>query len=294
MERPDLPSAADLGVTEIEYERILRGLREREQSAGPWVQVPDDARDLVEQGGTVEYVGEPSFALPPDPARERAKERPASRKGRAIGWSLALGALLLAVVLQGAGSEAEDGPGYAFLQSLEGRPVTRSSCRAIPIAIYPAGGPKDAESIVREAVKILRNATGLDIVVTGVFGGHAPGWNFEAAPVLHDDPISVSWQTGEAIAAFKGEAVGVAAPYSETTPSGTTYLYAGTVALDREYATRQDRAHNLTVVLHEFGHALGLDHSGSSSDVMYPAVGTQTLGKGDREGLRLAGKGPCV
>jgi hypothetical protein len=56
MDEPSPPSAADLGVTDIEYERIMRGLRQRDKDA---VRAPDDARDLVDRDGRVEYLPPP-------------------------------------------------------------------------------------------------------------------------------------------------------------------------------------------------------------------------------------------
>ena len=48
------------------------------------------------------------------------------------------------------------------------------------------------------------------------------------------------------------------------------------------------------ILLHEFGHAVGLDHVEESSQIMYYAVGNaQDFNVGDTEGLRIAGQGTC-
>lgn len=91
------------------------------------------------------------------------------------------------------------------------------------MAVYPAGGPPDAERLVREAVSTMRSVTGLDVVVVGVFGGHAPNWNFKAGPVRADDPISVSWQDGAAIAELTDHIAGVGGSRIAT-PSGRPTL----------------------------------------------------------------------
>lgn len=92
------------------------------------------------------------------------------------------------------------------------------------MAVYPAGGPPDAEQLVREAVAQVHAATGLDIVVSGAFGDHAPNWNFEAAPVHPDDPIRVSWQDGDAIAELSDHVAGLGGNRTMTNPNGSRRL----------------------------------------------------------------------
>ncbi len=179
------------------------------------------------------------------------------------------------------------------------QPVAYSSCRPVQVAVYPAGGPSDAEALVREAVGVLRSATGLDIVVTGAFGGHAPNWNFEAAPITPTDPISVSWQDASTIPDMTDNVAGRGGSHSFTTPTGTRVRVAGTIALSRgtyaELEQRGDHDEALAILLHEFGHVLGLAHVDSPGELMYEDnIGRTTFGPGDLEGLRLLGRGPCV
>lgn len=194
----------------------------------------------------------------------------------------------------------DSGPGYKFFETVGGQPVTYSSCGVIQVAVYPAGGPSDAEALVREAVSQVRAATGLDIVVAGAFGGHAPNWNFEvAAPVRPEDPISVSWQDGQAIAQLKGDVVGVGGSRVMTTPDGRKRYVAGTVALSRDYyaklAADHDHRREVQVLLHELGHVFGLDHVGSRHEIMYHAVtDLASYGPGDLQGLSRLGNGPCT
>lgn len=259
------PTADELGISDVEYERIMRGLRHRGQSEG-----------TDEQPAT----------------RIATRRRPK--------WFAPVVVLLLVVFgFMFRSHPAEGKPAYAFLHSVNGIPTAQSSCRPVPVAIYPAGGPPDAEQLVREAVAKLRSATGLDIVVTGVFGGHAPNWNFERAPLLPDDPISVSWQDGRAIADLTDEVAGMGGSRVVTSPMGTPYLISGTIALSREFfaglAAKGDHDKALGVLLHEFGHVLGLDHVESRRELMYPsATGRGSFGPGDLQGLRLLGQGPCI
>jgi len=144
-----------------------------------------------------------------------------------------------------------------------------------------------------------RAASGLDIVVIGAYGGHAPNWNFEAAPVRPGDPVSVSWQDSAAIAEMTDDVAGLGGSPVTTSPNGTPYRIAGTIALSRDYYSlldeRGDHEREVAILLHEFGHVLGLAHVSSSAELMYDGPGDRfDYGRGDLEGLRRLGRGPCV
>ncbi|MBO9521788.1 MAG: matrixin family metalloprotease [Nocardioidaceae bacterium] len=266
MERPT-PDADDLGVSEVEYERILRDLHRRGHVDAP----------------------PPPVVAAPAPGRRRPKR-----------WlSVAVGALVGVFVLAPLLRTAhQDAPAYAFLDTVDGQPVTYSSCSHIQVAVYPAGGPPGAEQLVREAVTQVRAVTGLDIVVIGSFAGHAANWNFETAQVRIDDPITVSWQDGAALAAMTDEVAGLGGSPRINSSGGTQRYVAGTIALSRDYyaslARRGDHAEELAVLLHEFGHVFGLAHVDSPGELMYRKnIGRKVYGPGDLEGLRRLGRGPC-
>jgi len=266
MDQPSQPTAAELGISDAKYERILRDLGHR-------------------PGGADE---------PP-----AAPEAPSRRSKR---LSLAMFGLIAAAVLgsQLGGADPEDQePTYAFLKTVEGQPVAYSSCRLIQVAAYPSGGPPDAEQLVRDAVDRMRSVTGLDIVFAGAYGGHAPNWNFEDGPVHPDDPISVSWQDGDAIAEMTDHTAGLGVSRIMTEPSGSQHFVAGTIALSRDYyaelTERGDDSEAMAVLLHEFGHVFGLGHVDSPRELMAKDnTGLTSFGQGDLEGLRLLGKGSCI
>lgn len=265
MDQRSLPSAAELGISEGEYERILR--------------------DMHRQGRPV-------------PLPVRHAPDPESHRGgsRVVLLSIALVVAVAFLLTSGSGRGE---PTYAFMKTHNGEPVTYSSCRVIQVAVYPAGGPPGAEQLVRDAVARLRSATGLDIVVTGAFGGHAPNWNFEASPTRVGDPISVSWQDGEAIAELTDHTVGLGGSRTAIGRGGTPHFVAGTIALSRDYYEvldeRGDRSQALGVLLHEFAHVFGLAHVDSASELMHEGDSdVDTFGEGDLQGLRRLGQGPCV
>ncbi len=288
MDQSDPPSAAELGLTDIEYERIMRGLRQRDQDGR---RAPADARDLVEQDGMIAYKGS---------LHQRVDELPVAGARRLRKrWYAGLLVLLVPFLLVRTGSGAPQ-PEFKFLNTADGKPVTYSSCGQIRVEVYPVGGPPNAEELVREAIGVLRGATGLDIVLTGAFGGHATNWNFKTSNALRpDDPVSVSWQDSSAIARLKGDVAGLGGSAVFTEPAnGRQFLGAGAIALSRDdyavWSKSGDHADEMAVLLHEFGHVFGLAHVSSRRELMYPSTtGLAAYGPGDLEGLREAGNGPC-
>src|SRR3954447_16707056 len=99
---PSLPTSDDLGITDVEYERIVRDLRRREPARVP---IP--------------------AAHPPSPVRGHR---------RALRWIT--GASLVVVcasVLLPRLAATGDEPAYAFLHTVGGHPVTYSSCHPLQV-----------------------------------------------------------------------------------------------------------------------------------------------------------------
>ena len=64
-------------------------------------------------------------------------------------------------------------------------------------------------------------------------------------------------------------------------------ILTGEVTFERDYVRKASLNELVALLSHEMGHALGLGHSGSRRDVMYPLVSrTKKLGPGDIAGLR--------
>jgi hypothetical protein len=257
------PTADELGISEAEYERIMRGL---------------DVR------------GAPSGA----PAARFF--RPGVGKGPTV--LLILVVLILEIYSRLDSDPASERPDHAFTEMAGDQPVAYTSCRPIQVAVYPAGGPPGAVDLVRDAVSRAASASGLDLVVIGPFGGSAPNWNFEAAPVHPDDPISVSWQDGDAIAEITDHVAGLGGSRTIDYPDGRRRLVAGTIALSidayRALEVPGGREQQLAILLHELGHVLGLAHVDNPGELMHDDnIGKAGYGPGDLEGLRRLGQGPC-
>ena len=273
MDEQQPPTAAELGLSDEEYARILRGL---------------DGRL-------------PPGSLPPPPAAppgETDLEPPRSSVSRTtLLLALLLPAALVVALLVRSPSDDET-PEYAFSMTMGGEPVAYTSCRPIQVAVYPAGGPPGAFELASAAVSRAASASGLQLVVIGPYGGAAPNWNFEAAPVQADDPISISWQDGDAIAELTDHVAGLGGSRYVDYPGGRRRLVAGTIALSRDYYRYLeevgDRDQQLAVLLHELGHVLGLDHVDNPGELMHEEnLGQTAYGPGDLAGLRRLGEGPC-
>ena len=257
------PTAADLGISEAEYERILRDLDDRLRGDDAGIQ------------------GEPGSSWTPSPLR------------RTVAKSLLVGAiapLALVLALLGRAPASDTEPEHAFLDMTSDGPVGYTSCRPIQVAVYPAGGPPDAVELTRDAVARVAGVTGLDIRVIGPFGGAAPNWNFEAAPVHADGPISVSWQDGDAIAELTDHVAGLGGSRVMDYPDGRRRLVAGTIALSIDYyqvlEAAGDRELQRAILLHELGHVFGLDHVDNPGELMSEdGSGLTDYGPGDLEGL---------
>lgn len=287
MDEPTLPSAEELGVSEAEYARILRDLRQRGLGGEP-VAFAAEFTDVT--------VPEDLSGLYGAPARVPGT----TGAGRRRWWPLAVALLVVLAVVGWRNGDVGDGAGaYAFLDTDNGQPVTYSSCKPIQVAVYPANGPSDAVTLVKEAIAQVRTATGLDIVLVGAFGGHAPNWNFKSAPIRPDDPVAISWQDEKAIAELTDDLAGLGGSFVVEGADGHRHLASGTIALSRDEYERLekigDHAEQLAVLLHEFGHVLGLAHVSSPGELMYEDnIGRTSFGPGDLEGLRRAGRGRCV
>jgi hypothetical protein len=111
-------------------------------------------------------------------------------------------------------------------------------------------------------------------------------------------PVLIAWTDSTSIPDLKGRAVGLgggAGVYVQSKVrlvSGIVYFDAPDLV--RMYHGNDGMIRVRSVVLHELGHLVGLDHVNIKSDVMYPEVRTLAhYGPGDRRGLAQLGQGRC-
>lgn len=195
---------------------------------------------------------------------------------------------------------------FAFLAtvpSLGGRPVTWDPCRPIHVVFNNAQAPASADQLLREAIAAVSSATGLQFVIDGPTTETPTG---QRAPLDKSrygaqwSPVLVAWTDPSTIPDLQGNVAGFAGPVSAPYYIPAQQHWAsGTVSLDgpqfRELLQRADgRAAARAIIMHEFGHLVGLGHVPTSDQLMYEDnVGQRAFGAGDREGLRRLGLGPC-
>lgn len=174
-------------------------------------------------------------------------------------------------------------------------PVTFSPCRAWPVVVNVTNGPIDGYAAVTEAVQEVSRATGLQLVVEGTTTEQAAETRGAYQPDRYGErwaPILVDWTTGGAERGFAGHggAVSLTPPDSEK-----AHYVTGQVTLDADGAFNQDPAELRAILLHEFGHVVGLKHAASKTEMMAASSDEQTnYGPGDLAGLALLGQGECT
>jgi hypothetical protein len=188
---------------------------------------------------------------------------------------------------------------YAFIaRDFDGDPVRWNPCETVHYVVNVADAPAGSLDDVQEAVRRVSAATGITFTYDGLtdevlerrrdmvqVDRYGEGW----APVL------VTWvdpDTSEVSFLSDGDvAAGVASPF---TPAGADVIVSGWIAINADdpnppgFDAADDQG---PVVLHEWGHVMGLDHVGDRGQLMHPSGGgVADLGPGDLEGLRLVGR----
>jgi hypothetical protein len=237
-----------------------------------------------------------------------------------VGAATAVGTLLLvrpdrpeATADVGASQEHDaDADGYAvWARGGDGRAVRWDPCRPIHLVVSSTGAPATyPESAlladVRAAARILREASGLDLVVEGTTTEVPDAARSTVADAAGDGvrwaPVLIGWrQPGEGGLPLRDVDRGIAVPIAVGPEDARTYV-TGQIALNAErddlVPGTADRATSWgATVLHELAHIVGLDHVDDPSELMhvYPGRGPVELGPGDRAGLRDVGaRDGCV
>jgi hypothetical protein len=202
-------------------------------------------------------------------------------------------------------STLRPGESYRFLHyQADGKtPVAYSSCQPIRYVIQRQGELVGGSEIISAAVARVSQATGLHFVYDGATSedfsrsrpGYQPGrYGSRWAPVL------IKWVARNEDPELSADSLGAAGSSSTRVPNGQRAYVTGTVELEVEKLTRmlQDpagRQEVQAVVMHEFGHIVGLDHVRSRSSLMYTRMqyGVTDFNAGDLAGLAVLGRGTC-
>lgn len=192
------------------------------------------------------------------------------------------------------------GPAAFVSSRSDGLPVGFDPCRPINIVINPAGGPANALEMVRVVADQVSAASGLSLVVEGLT-------NETASPARaaydHDrygdrwSPILVAWSDPAIIADREGDVIGIGGASIVAFEGQEAYAVSGIVYLDAPQfdALPDAETDTLVTLLHEFGHAVGLDHVDDAAQIMNTEAVVETgYGTGDLAGLSRLGSIPCA
>ena len=186
--------------------------------------------------------------------------------------------------------------GVRFLNEAGGgQPVTWSPCRPIHYVSRAGSGPLRGSTLVAEAIAQVSVATGLTFIDDGATT-EAP---IETRPAYQPDrygdrwaPVLIAWADEAEVPGLADTVAGEAGPVWVTTPSGDRTYLSGVVHLDVEMTGWSDTLVR-TVILHELGHLVGLDHVDDTTQLMFESSMAEGFGSGDRAGFAALGRGPC-
>jgi hypothetical protein len=196
--------------------------------------------------------------------------------------------------------------GYNFLELQDdgsGRPVRWDPCRPIHYVIRPDGAVPGGEDAVHAAIARVEQVTGLRFTFDG-YTQEIPHKNRSTVDVARYgnrwSPVLVAWTYPREYPAMSGYA-GLGGPDAVAgSQAGHRRYVSGLILLNRDYLSQVvtwpgGQAQLGAIVLHEFGHLIGLDHVNDPSQLMFmrPTVHAAGFGDGDLRGVALLSGGPC-
>jgi hypothetical protein len=204
------------------------------------------------------------------------------------------------------GPSVSSSTAYVFMGTIAGaggQPVSWDPCRPIHLVVNSAEAPPGADKLLREAADAVSSATGLQFVFEGSTTETPTTKRPQIATSTYGNrwsPVLVAWTDPSVVTRLAGEVAGLAGPSGAPYYTATqNHWVSGSVNLDgpdfRTILRRPDGwASARAIVMHEFGHLVGLRHVNDPDQLMYPTnLGQREFGAGDREGLRRLGLGSC-
>lgn len=187
--------------------------------------------------------------------------------------------------------------GYELLVAQLGQPITFDPCRPVHWVVRDSGGPPQGTALLQQAFAVLSGATGLAFVHDGVTDeAYDPERRMVQRERYGDRyaPVLVVWAEPAEAPDLEGPVGGFAGPQAADPDGAGARFVTGEVVLDAPQLASMDRAGQLSVVLHELGHLVGLGHVDDPADSMYARSGPLTsYTAGALRGLAVVGSGRC-
>jgi hypothetical protein len=196
--------------------------------------------------------------------------------------------------------------GYTVLEREDdgsGRPVRWDPCRPIHYVIRAAGAPVGGPAAVLRAIAQVQRVTGLRFTFDGYTQEVPRAERATLDRARYGDrwaPVLIAWTDPAEYPDMTGFA-GLGGPEAVAgRHRGQRRYVTGVVLLNRDHLRRVvhwpgGSARMSAVVLHEFGHLVGLDHVDDPGQLMYkqPSEHAPAFAAGDRRGFAVLGAGPC-
>ncbi|WP_186814471.1 matrixin family metalloprotease, partial [Actinotalea fermentans] len=195
---------------------------------------------------------------------------------------------------------------YAFLDTYgdDDAPVGWSPCRPVHVTVNLDGAPVGFLDVLLDAFGELSRATGLVFVYDGPTTERPDLSRSSFLPERYGDrwaPVLVAWADEEDLPDFEGDVVGLALSESRSDrTTGAVVRVSGEVYLDTELREYPDDPTGqeawVSVLHHELGHLVGLDHVDESDQLMYPEDSgrLRSYQEGDLVGLHELGQVACA
>lgn len=168
-------------------------------------------------------------------------------------------------------------------------------CRGVAVRVALDEAPIGALADVKQAIAAVNAASGLRLRYAGATRTIPNRRNW-----LGSAGITLAWASDAQSDKLTGSNAGEGGNYAATT--GTRWRVThGFVVLDTRYNRLRpgfgSGGTRGALLIHELGHAVGLNHVKDSRQIMYPTITTKAAvwGSGDRTGLARVGRsGGCI